>query len=204
MIGTRRMAQCLWLLRHGDTEWTESERHTGLADPRLSEAGRHQAMDAGRLLAGRAFTHVARRAELERRASSPAMVNLPRSNRYWSSGTTVSLKASRIARRADDSRAGTCSSTAPPGGERPGQIAGRADQLLAALADTTGACLLVVMGSSCEHSPRDDSESPSHSALCCALTQPRSPFWSVKMGIRNCDAGIFVTAFRTDPLKRLR
>ena len=30
----------LWLLRHGDTEWTERELHTGRRDLPLSEGGR--------------------------------------------------------------------------------------------------------------------------------------------------------------------
>jgi probable phosphoglycerate mutase len=48
----------LWLLRHGDTDWTEHELHTGRADPALSDAGRHQAGRAGALLAGRPFDRV--------------------------------------------------------------------------------------------------------------------------------------------------
>jgi probable phosphoglycerate mutase len=48
----------VWLLRHGDTEWTERERHTGRQDVPLSDEGRAQARFAGRLLAGRSFDSV--------------------------------------------------------------------------------------------------------------------------------------------------
>ncbi len=52
------MNDCVFLLRHGDTEWTEQERHTGTREVPLSAAGRAQAERAGRLLAGVAFAAV--------------------------------------------------------------------------------------------------------------------------------------------------
>jgi broad specificity phosphatase PhoE len=45
----------VWLLRHGATEWTADELHTGAREVSLSEAGREQARRAGKLLAGRRF-----------------------------------------------------------------------------------------------------------------------------------------------------
>jgi broad specificity phosphatase PhoE len=52
------MSECVFLLRHGDTEWTEHELHTGRREIQLSDAGREQAREAGTLLAGRRFDHV--------------------------------------------------------------------------------------------------------------------------------------------------
>ncbi|HEV3055938.1 MAG TPA: histidine phosphatase family protein, partial [Solirubrobacteraceae bacterium] len=52
------MSECVFLLRHGDTEWTEHELHTGRRDIQLSDAGREQAREAGTLLADRHFDHV--------------------------------------------------------------------------------------------------------------------------------------------------
>jgi probable phosphoglycerate mutase len=48
----------LVLLRHGQTEWTISGRHTGHSDIELTEAGRDEAREAGRRLAGMKFERV--------------------------------------------------------------------------------------------------------------------------------------------------
>ena len=45
----------LWLLRHGDTEWAASGRHTGLTDIPLSPAGEAAARARSRDLDGHAF-----------------------------------------------------------------------------------------------------------------------------------------------------
>jgi probable phosphoglycerate mutase len=48
----------IWLVRHGETEWSLAGRHTGRTDIPLTAAGRHQAKALGRHLAGRAFALV--------------------------------------------------------------------------------------------------------------------------------------------------
>ena len=48
----------LVLLRHGETEWTISGRHTGRSDIELTEAGRAEARAAGRRLEGMKFDRV--------------------------------------------------------------------------------------------------------------------------------------------------
>src|SRR5690242_1844323 len=48
----------LWLIRHGETEWSVNKRHTGRTDIALTATGEHQAAAIGRHLARRAFTLV--------------------------------------------------------------------------------------------------------------------------------------------------
>jgi probable phosphoglycerate mutase len=46
------------VIRHGETAWTESRRHTGLTDIPLTERGERQARQFGEHLRGRTFAHV--------------------------------------------------------------------------------------------------------------------------------------------------
>jgi broad specificity phosphatase PhoE len=48
----------LWLVRHGETEWSASGRHTGTTDIELSEAGRRHAVALRERLAGVEFARV--------------------------------------------------------------------------------------------------------------------------------------------------
>lgn len=51
--GTRLKA--LWLVRHGETEWSVSGQHTGRTDLPLTAAGERKAQEIGTLLRGRHF-----------------------------------------------------------------------------------------------------------------------------------------------------
>ena len=48
----------LWLVRHGETEWSKSGQHTGRTDIPLTAMGERQAQALGRNLAGRSFALV--------------------------------------------------------------------------------------------------------------------------------------------------
>lgn len=48
----------LWLIRHGETEWSASGRHTGRTNIPLTEEGIRQGRALGRYLAGRSFALV--------------------------------------------------------------------------------------------------------------------------------------------------
>ena len=48
----------IWLVRHGQTTWSQDGRHTGLTDIPLTGAGRDQARELGARLAGHRFALV--------------------------------------------------------------------------------------------------------------------------------------------------
>ena len=48
----------VWLVRHGETEWSKSGQHTGRTDIALTPNGQRQAKALGRRLAGRTFALV--------------------------------------------------------------------------------------------------------------------------------------------------
>src|SRR5262245_55095638 len=45
----------LWLVRHGETEWSASGQHTGRTDLPLIATGKVRAKEIGRVLSGRRF-----------------------------------------------------------------------------------------------------------------------------------------------------
>ncbi len=50
------MEQQVFLIRHGETEWSRDGRHTGRTDIPLTAEGRHRAQVIGRALEGRKFS----------------------------------------------------------------------------------------------------------------------------------------------------
>lgn len=48
----------IWLVRHGETEWSKSGQHTGRTDIALTPNGERQAKALGKLLAGKTFALV--------------------------------------------------------------------------------------------------------------------------------------------------
>lgn len=142
------MADCLWLLRHGATEWTDEGRHTGREDVALSEAGREQARKAGAMLAGRRFEHVlvspqTRARETCSLAGFAEGAQIRDELVEWDYGDYEGLTDEETQQRQpgwDLFRDGC------PGGETPEQVGDRVDRLLADIIPMAGSCLLVAHG----------------------------------------------------------
>jgi broad specificity phosphatase PhoE len=142
------MAVELYLVRHGDTDWSRARRHTGRTDLPLSPAGEAEAKALGRHLDGLAVDRVlssplARAAFTARLAGFGDRVELTDALLELDYGeyegrTTPEIRASRPG--WDLFRDGC------PGGETVEDAAGRARPLLAELAAAGGRALLFSHG----------------------------------------------------------
>lgn len=118
------------LLRHGETEWSATGRHTGTTDVPLTAAGREQARAVAPLLAGRDFVLVltsplGRAAETARLAGLDAEVDPDLCE--WDYGdvdgvTTAEMRAERPGWTVWDGPV--------PGGEQVDEVGRRADRLV--------------------------------------------------------------------------
>jgi probable phosphoglycerate mutase len=123
----------VWLVRHGETEWSRDGRHTGRTDIPLTEVGRVQAAALGRRLAGHRFALVL--ASPRSRASDTARlaglgdVAIPDPDlAEWDYGALEGRRTVEIVKEYP----GWAIWTGPwPGGESVDQVSARADRVLA-------------------------------------------------------------------------
>ena len=142
------MPRELWLVRHGETEWSRSGAHTGRTDIPLTDAGRAQAEAIGKRLAGRAFAVVltspmTRARETCRLAGYDAQATVDPNLREWDYGdyegrTTADIRKERPGWSLwrDGVR----------NGETIEQVAARADAVLARIAAVEGDVALFAHG----------------------------------------------------------
>ncbi|MGF9661960.1 histidine phosphatase family protein [Arthrobacter crystallopoietes] len=127
----------LWLVRHGETEWSRSGQYTGLTDLELTENGVLQAREAGRKLSGLKFSTVlssplkraVRTAELAG-FSDPEIVPYAHE---WDYGEYEGLRSAEI--RAKDPSY-LIWTHGVRGGETLEQVADRADHVIAKVLDS--------------------------------------------------------------------
>jgi probable phosphoglycerate mutase len=130
----------IWLVRHAETEWSRSGRHTGVTDVPLTPLGGEQARRLRSLLAGHAFARVltsprTRARETARLAGHPDALPCDLLVEY-DYGRYEGLTTEQIRRE----RPGwELFRDGAEGGERPEEIAARMDRLLALLEPGTGA-----------------------------------------------------------------
>jgi probable phosphoglycerate mutase len=123
----------LWLLRHGETEWSRSGRHTGRTDLPLTAEGEREAKALGRRLAGRMFSLVLtsplRRAwDTCRLAGYGASARALDDLREWDYGAYEGRTSDEIRRETPGWTLWTGES---PGGESADEVARRARRAIA-------------------------------------------------------------------------
>lgn len=138
----------LVLVRHGETEWSRTGRHTGRTDVPLTDRGRDQAKELGRALRGRVFSRIlssplGRAVETCRLAGFADRVELVDDLREWDYGAYEGRTRVEIAAEVP----GWTVWTHPiVDGERLADVARRADRLIAALLPSGGAILVFSHG----------------------------------------------------------
>ena len=90
-----RTGPSIFLVRHGETEWSATGKHTSRTDVELTEDGVRAARALGERLAGRDFALVLTSPmhRARKRASSRASPIGRRSTTTWSSSSTASTRA---------------------------------------------------------------------------------------------------------------
>jgi probable phosphoglycerate mutase len=136
----------LWLVRHGETEWSRNGRHTSSTDLPLTERGHEQAAAVAPLLAGHEFAAVFT-SPLQRARETAALAGVdaqPRDDlREFDYGDYEGLTTPQIR----ESVPGWSLWTHPvPGGETLAQAGARADAVIAAAEQAGGDVLLVAHG----------------------------------------------------------
>ena len=122
----------LWVVRHGQTEWSAAGRHTSYTDLELTPEGERQAREAGKRLAGRKFAAVIssprRRALRTAELAGLAVTEVTDDLAEWNYGDYEGLTSATIRETRPDWSLWT---DGAPDGETPEQIAARLDRVLA-------------------------------------------------------------------------
>ena len=128
----------LWLIRHGETEWSASGRHTSSTDLALTAEGERKAAAVGRLLAGKAFALVLA-SPLQRALDTCRLAGfspeVTPDLREWGYGAYEGLTTAGI---QVQNPGWTIWTGAPPGGESAEEVGARADRVIARAAVAGG------------------------------------------------------------------
>jgi broad specificity phosphatase PhoE len=121
----------VYLVRHGETDWSRTGRHTGLTDVPLTDTGRAQARAIAERLRGHAFALVlsspSSRALDTARLAGYDDVEVDPDLHEWDYGRYEGLTTPQIREQAQD---WTIWTGALPGGETAEEVAARADRVI--------------------------------------------------------------------------
>jgi broad specificity phosphatase PhoE len=140
------MSSQIWLIRHGETEWSKDGRHTSRTDLPLTAEGERRAQALGKWLAGKPFALVLsspmRRAlDTCRLAGYTAEPTLDLSEWYY--GSFEGLTSAQI---HVDHPGWTIWNATPPGGESAQQVAARVDRVIGRAVAASGDVALFAHG----------------------------------------------------------
>lgn len=133
----------VWLVRHGETEWSRNRLHTSVTDVPLTAAGVAAGRQLGRRLAGHAFGLVLTSPRLRARQTAE-LAGFPDAVVVddlveWSYGDYEGISTDEI-RRSDPGW--TIWSHPVPGGESGAEVGERADRVIARVRGADGDSLL--------------------------------------------------------------
>ena len=128
----------IWLVRHGETEWSRSGQHTSRTDLPLTPEGERHAADLKRMLAGHSFAAVLS-SPMRRAVETCRLVGLApeisEDLREWDYGDYEGLTTPEIQKHV---RGWTIWTGAPPNGETAGQVGARADRVISRATSAAG------------------------------------------------------------------
>jgi broad specificity phosphatase PhoE len=138
----------LWLIRHGETEWSAAKRHTGRTDIPLTAMGERQGSALGRHLAGRKFALVLcsplqRARETCRLAGYADVAAFSDDLMEWDYGAYEGRKTSEIRNEAPGWSIWT---GGVPGGETVEQVGDRAERVIKRALSVRGEVALFAHG----------------------------------------------------------
>jgi probable phosphoglycerate mutase len=133
----------VWLVRHGETEWSRDGRHTSLTDVPLTAAGVEAARGVGRRLAGHDFALVLTSPRLRARHTADlagfpdAVVDEDLAEWFYGTYEGITTEETRAFEPG-----WTVWTHRSPGGETAAQVAERADRVIARARSAEGDVLL--------------------------------------------------------------
>ena len=138
----------VWLIRHGETEWSRSGAHTGRTDLPLTKSGEDRAAATGRFLAGRPFSLVLtsplkRAIDTCRIAGCGEVAKVEPNLREWDYGDYEGRTTADIRRDAPNWSLWTMG---VPGGETLEQVAERARLVIERVSCVNGQVALFAHG----------------------------------------------------------
>ncbi len=139
----------VWLVRHGETEWSASGRHTSVTDVPLTERGERMARDLAPRLAGEGLalvlTSPRRRARHTAELAGHPDAEVDEDLAEWAYGDYEGVTTDEIRERVPGWTVWTHPS---PGGETAEQVTARLDRVVARVRAAGGTSLLFAHGHS--------------------------------------------------------